>query len=442
VLGILTVAYALAYIDRQLLNLLVDPIKHSLNVSDTQLSLVQGLAFVSAYLLAGPLWGRAVDITNRRNILVLCICVWSISTALCGRADTYAGLFSARFGVGASEACIVPVCWSLISDLFSTQKRARAISIWSTGAFLGAGFSLVGGGLVISAARSLRLTFPVLETLATWQLAFVIVGIPGVLLAALLLLTVGEPLRRRATGTSTDEQIFTLREAMAYIWMHRGFYGRIFIAIGLIGVVMLGMPAWFPSFLIRYHGAAPASVGFKFGAVVVVCGLAGVLFAPRAVRIVQHWYRSDAPVRTAAFCITGVLLLCSAIPFAPGSTGALAVCAGVIFCFSIPVAILPVVAQRGTPNRLRGLVASLYSFFGNIIGFGIGPSAIALTTDKVFGNPRMVGYSIGIVCCIAAAIAAWLLFAVISRYRKMPDDADLTNQHRAPAPEITRNAPG
>src|ERR1700753_2414632 len=211
VLGMLTVAYALAFIDRQLLNLLVDPIKHSLNVSDTQLSLVQGLAFVSAYLLAGPLWGRAVDITNRRNILVLCICVWSISTALCGRADTYAGLFSARFGVGASEACIVPVCWSLISDLFSTQKRARAISIWSTGAFLGAGFSLVGGGLVISAARSLRLTFPVLEPLATWQLAFVIVGIPGVLLAALLLLTVGEPLRRRATGTSTDEQIFTLR---------------------------------------------------------------------------------------------------------------------------------------------------------------------------------------------------------------------------------------
>jgi len=127
VLGLLTLSYSLAYIDRQLLNLLVDPIKRALLISDTQLSFIQGAAFICAYLLAAPLFGRLVDLRNRRNILLFGVCAWSIFTILCGRADSYAGLFLARFGVGASEACVLPVGWSLISDYFSARRAPRAL---------------------------------------------------------------------------------------------------------------------------------------------------------------------------------------------------------------------------------------------------------------------------------------------------------------------------
>ncbi|MGK8800376.1 MFS transporter [Burkholderia cenocepacia] len=142
ILAMLTLAYSLAYIDRQLLNLLVDPIRHSLAISDTQLSLVQGIAFISAYLIASPLFGRLVDVTNRRNILLVGICLWCVFTALCGNATTFQGLFLARFGVGASEACVFPIALSMIADCFSAQKMPRAMSVFILGPMLGGGLSL------------------------------------------------------------------------------------------------------------------------------------------------------------------------------------------------------------------------------------------------------------------------------------------------------------
>ena len=183
ILAVLTLAYSLAYIDRQLLNLLVEPIKHSLLISDTQLSLVQGIAFISAYLVASPLFGRLVDLTNRRNLLVVCICLWCGFTALCGRADTFEGLFVARLGVGASEACVFPLALSVIADCFSARQMARAMSIFILGPMLGGGLSLVAGGFVIEFARELHQQFPILAQFQTWQLAFVLVGLPGILFA-------------------------------------------------------------------------------------------------------------------------------------------------------------------------------------------------------------------------------------------------------------------
>lgn len=419
VLAILSFSYALAFVDRQLLNLILDPIKHTLAVSDTELSLIQGAAFVLAYLATAPLFGRLVDVTNRRNVLLFGICAWSICTAFCGKADSYVELFIARVGVGASEACVFPVGCSLIGDYFSERRAPRAISIFMASQWIGAGFSLVAGGIVIAFANDMRLHFPIFEKFAAWQMAFVIVGLPGLLLAGIVLLTVREPSRRVMLTATTDDRQFTIREATAFLWARREFYARIYIGVGMLAVVVLGMPAWLPSFLIRFHGVAPSVVGYRLGILSVIFGSTGVLLGPSVARLLERKGYEDAQLRAAALSMVATFVFCAAIPFAPGPAGALVAIAGAIFSFSLPIGIMAAATQLCTPSRLRGSVASLYTFSSQLIGFGFGPTVIALVTDKVFGNPRMVGYSLGIVCCIASALAAWLVFSALPHYRKM-----------------------
>ncbi|VWB11240.1 MFS transporter [Burkholderia lata] len=419
ILIVLMLAYSLAYIDRQLLNLLVDPIRHSLAISDTQLSLVQGIAFISAYLIASPLFGRLVDITNRRNILLIGICLWCMFTALCGKATTFEGLFLARFGVGASEACVFPVALSMIADCFSAKQMPRAMSVFVLGPLLGGGLSLVAGGLVISFARDVHQHIPVLAGFETWQLAFVLIGLPGILFALLVWLTVREPVRGKVAGGSTDERQYSTRESFAFLWERRRFYARILLGVGMLAIVVLGMPAWMPAYLIRVHGMPAAQVGFRFGLLVVGFGIAGVLTGPWISRRLENRGYEDAPLRTAAISMIPMMICCASIPFAPGTQGALAAAAGTVFFFSLPTGCMAATLQNVAPSRMRGIVGALYSFFAQLIGFGLGPTLIALITDRVFGNPKMTGQSIGIVCTIAAALAAWLLFAALPPYRRL-----------------------
>ncbi|MBN3777087.1 MFS transporter [Burkholderia sp. Ac-20345] len=419
ILVILTLAYSLAYIDRQLLNLLVDPIRHSLAISDTQLSLVQGVAFISAYLIASPLFGRLVDVTNRRNILLVGICLWCIFTALCGKATTFQGLFLARFGVGASEACVFPIALSIIADCFSAKQMPRAMSVFILGPMLGGGLSLVAGGLVISFARDVHQQFPMLAGFETWQLAFVLIGLPGILFALLVWLTVREPVRSKVSSGSADERQYSTRDSVAFLWARRGFYARILFGVGTLAIVVLGMPAWLPTYLIRAHGMPAALVGFRFGALVVCCGVAGALSGPWVVRWFERRGYEDASLRTAAFAMIPMLLSCASIPFAPGAIGTLAAAAVTVFFFTLPTACMAASLQLVAPSRMRGLVGALYSFFAQLIGFGLGPTLIALVTDRVFGNPKMVGDSIGIVCTLAAALATWLLFTSLPHYRRL-----------------------
>lgn len=418
VLGLLTFAYALAYIDRQMLNLLVDPIKHTLAVSDTQFSLIQGTAFVSAYLIAVPVFGRLVDLVNRRNILIFGVCTWSTCTVLCGRSDTYMELFAARFGVGVSEACVVPVAWSLIADYFTPRRTSRAMSIFSIGVQLGGGFSLVASGLVIAFSGSLIARFASLASLQTWQVAFVVIGLPGFLFAVLLL-TVREPARRKILRTDTSDEHHTIQEVIAALWARRRFYARIYFGIGMIGIVQLGVPAWMPSFLIRAYGMPPSRTGFSIGVLLVVFGPLGILLGPAVARWLQRLGYEDAPLRTAAFGTLGMLISCAAIPLSPSGTGALTAAACVIFWNGFPIGCIAGATQIVTPSRVRGVVASLYTFFAQLIGYGIGPTAVALVTDKVFGDPKLVGYSLQIVTCAASLVAALLFFTVLRPYREL-----------------------
>ncbi|MGC4252889.1 MAG: MFS transporter [Sphingobium sp.] len=419
-LGILTFSFALAYVDRQMLNLLVDPIKRSLTISDTQFSLVQGMAFVTAYLCAAPIFGRMIDVANRRNVLIFGVAVWSGFTALCGLADSYAMLFLSRLGVGVSEACILPVAMSLIGDYFSPRRTARAQSIFFIGANLGGGISLLAGGAIIAFADDLRKHVTHLAALESWQMAFVVIGVPG-LLFALFLFTLREPQRQPSPVDHAPDQPMTLREVMAVLHLRRHFYGRIYLAIGMLAIVQLGMPSWFPAFLIRAHGLSTTETGYQLGLIAISCGTAGTLLGPLCTQWLSRRSVADAQLRASAWAMAFLCLFCLAIPLAPGPHGALAIGGAIFFATGFPLGITSAAMFNASPSRMRGVVAALYTFVAQIIGYMAGPTLIATCTDRIFADPKMVGYSMQIVMSSSAFIATLLMFSALRYYREIAE---------------------
>jgi MFS family permease len=412
VAGLMAVAYAVAFVDRQVLNLLVDPIRHDLGLTDTSISLLQGFAFVAAYVLAGPVFGRLADRGSRRNLLIAGVVLWCTFTVLCGFARDFWTLFIARAGVGAAEACLLPAGWSLLADHFSREKLPRAMSIFLLGPFVGGGLALVFGGLIVRAVTGVEFSGP-LAGLPPWGLTFIFVGLPGFLIAAMLL-TVREPPRHFARPA--EDRSFTVGDVGRFLWSERQFYGRFFGGIALMAVALYALPAWTPTLLMRVHGADPAHVGVEYGIATLIAGSAGILLGPWLAKRLRPRYGEEAPLRTALVAAGGVVPVCLFLPFAPGYWSALV--AAALGSLSVNLA-LPMVSsalQASTPNRMRGLVTSAYAFVVLSMGMGVAPTVIALITDYVLGDGRQLGTSLALVCGTCACASVPLLASAARRY--------------------------
>jgi MFS family permease len=417
---LLTLAYTVAFIDRQLLNLLVDPIKSDIVASDTAISLLQGFAFMAAFILFGPLFGRLADSGNRRDIMVGGVAAWSACTVACGFADGFWGLFLARAGVGAAEACLVPAAWSILSDSFSKERLPRAMSLFLMGPYLGGGLALIFGGLVLGSVAEIREALPILASFSPWQLTFIVVGAPGLLLALAIGLWIREPQRRALLAdenVSHEAPRFTIAEVAQFLWRGRGFFLRFYAGMAMLVMVLYALPAWVPSYLTRSFDADRATLGLHYGAVVLVMGTVGVLFGPVLGRWLARWYPLDSPVRTALLAALCLLPVSAALPFAPTYVAVLA-CAGLAtFFFSLPQAMFASALQLATPNRMRGVVSSLWVFVASVMGLGLAPTLVAVFTDRIFEDPARVGASLGIVCGGAAAVGSWLIWRALPHYR-------------------------
>jgi len=412
----LTAIYTAAFIDRQILNLLVDPIKRSLVLSDTEVSLLQGLAFTSAYVLFSPFFGRLADRANRRNILVAGAITWSIATMSCGLTTDYWVLFASRFGVGAAEACVSPAAWSILSDYFNREKLPRAMSVFLIGPYLGAGLALVFGGLLIGVASGFIADYPLLSGLEPWQFVFIAIGFPGVLLG-LATLVVREPPRRSFAGGDAPAETYTIRETGAFFWARRAFFGRFYAAMTAIIIVLYALPAWMPAFLMRRHGADAATMGFEYGALVLVMGTCGVLSGPVIGRWIERRGYEGGTVMVAGVAALALVPASIALSLAPTYATALAAAAVATFFFSMPQAMAASALQLATPNGMRGMASAMYVFLVAVVGLGIAPTIVALFTDVVFRDPAMVGVSLSIVCGSSAAVGAWLAFRALPHYR-------------------------
>ena len=208
VVAVLTVAYIFSFVDRQIINLLVEPIREDLQLTDTQISLLQGIAFALFYTLMGIPIARLADVSNRRAIIAVGVFLWSLMTAMCGLAKSFGQLFAARIGVGVGEAALSPPAYSLFTDYFPPGKVTRAIAVFTGGSFLGAGLAYIIGGFVVDFVTRLDVVeVPVFGQIRAWQMAFIVVGLPGILLALLVFFiarTGAQGAAWRSTGCSSQ----------------------------------------------------------------------------------------------------------------------------------------------------------------------------------------------------------------------------------------------
>jgi MFS family permease len=417
VAGLMALAYAVAFVDRQVLNLLVDPIKRDLLLSDTSISLLQGLAFVAAYVAMGPVFGRYADRGSRRNLLIIGVTLWCLFTVACGFAQDFWTLFIARAGVGAAEACLLPAGWSLLADYFSRERLPRAMSIFLLGPFVGGGFALIFGGLIVQGVSGMPFT-GVLAGLEPWQLTFVFVGAPGFVLAVLLLL-VREPPRHGAGAAAASAQgdhAFTTRDVLQFLWQERAFYGRFFGGMALLVVTLYALPAWTPAYLMRAHGANPREVGLEYGTATLLAGSFGVLLGPWIARRLARRWPQQAELRTALIAGLCAAPVCLYLPFATSYWSALVASTVGSLCLNFALPMAASALQASTPNRMRGLVTSAYAFVLTSVGMGLAPSVIALVTDQVLQDPLRVGVSLGWVCGTSALLSLPMLLSAARLY--------------------------
>ena len=277
--GLLFVAYTFSFVDRFILTLLIEPIKQDFNLSDTGVSLLIGFAFVIFYTFLGIPIGRLADRVNRRNLIVAGITLWSCMTALCGMARGFGSLFVARIGVGVGEAALSPAAYSMIADLFPPKKLGKALSVYTAGAFVGVGLALIVGGLVVgSVTSSPEMVLPIIGTIRSWQAPFFIVGLPGLLVAALMY-TVREPERRenKLNSIEGDHEAVTLKEAFAYIGLRWKVYLAHFFGFALLGVSSNVLFVWGPHILMRSFGLPIGEAGASIGIIVLTFGTMGLL---------------------------------------------------------------------------------------------------------------------------------------------------------------------
>ena len=411
VVGVLMIAYTNSFIDRQILSLLVEPIRRDLDISDTQISLLAGLAFTIFYTLMGVPLARLADQSNRRNIIAGGIAGWSVMTALCGTAQNFWHLFLARVGVGVGEATLSPAAFSIIADYFPKNRLARAISVYSMGVYFGVGLALMIGGLVIklvSAAPPVDL--PYIGTVRPWQLTFFYVGVLG-LPVLLLVMTIREPLRRGKARSTESSHGASVRDLRNFARMNRHTIFWHFTAYSLIGIAIVAYLVWTPTLFIRTYGWDAPKIGLVYGGLTFVLGTAGVYAGGFFADWLDGRGHPDAILRATLYGGFAAIPFAVLTPLMPNETLAVLSLAGATFLLAFPQGLPAAALQVISPNALRGQMTALYFLVGNLVASGFGPTFVALVTDYGFGDPAMLRYSLAIVSAVTiplGLIAVWM----------------------------------
>jgi MFS family permease len=417
--AVLVLAFVFSFIDRIVIALLVEPIKADLGISDFDIGLLQGFAFAIFYALLGIPIGRLSDRISRRGIIATGIAVWSLMTAACGLARSFFGLFLARVGVGVGEATLSPAAYSMISDYFPREKLGRALGVYQSGAMLGAGIAfLVGGAAVQLLSAYDGQVLPVLGPVRMWQLAFFAVGLPG-LLIALLMLTVKEPVRRgRASGAASG---IPLRAVLAYIGSHRGLFVAHFTGFALLVVPITTVLAWAPTYLSRVLGFARAESGFVLGMMLLILSPAAVYFGGWLIDHLQKRGHADAPFRVGIGAALAIIPLSLFATTGRDPVLALWLIGPLIFCACISQAAAPTVIQIMVPNEMRAQISAVWMLCMNLISTIVGPTMVGFITVYVLTDDMAVGTSIAIVNVLSAPVAALILWTGLKFFRRAAD---------------------
>jgi MFS family permease len=413
VVAILIATAVLSYTDRQVLSLLVDPIRGELGISDTQVSLLLGTAFAVVYGIAGIPLGVLADRTSRRNLIFAGVVVWSCGTLACGFSHSFGQLFAARIVVGLGEAVLSPAAISLISDYFPPARRGTAVGFFLSGIAMGIGAAILIGGGVLHVVESGVLAGTPLAGQPAWRLVLLLIGAPG-LLWSLAILLIKEPVRKTAedpTGAGEGGAATSTRPPTPWSRVI-----PIYLVVATASLVDNAVGAWAPTLLIREFTRDPAQIGVQLGFLLTAGFGGGVLLggwlADRA------GSRGGSSYKLGVCLLSGLLILPVSLLINASEFNLVMLSVPLYFALSGIVtacgfsAILDVV-----PNRSRGLAMAISFFLNVALGAGLGPSAVTAASDYVFGAAAGLGPAITLTVAAGYAIAAAAALAGLSLIR-------------------------
>lgn len=407
------VAYILSQLDRQIITMLIQPIRADLQISDTQFSLIHGLAFALFYGLMGIPIARLADSRSRPLIIACGIAVWSVATAACGLARDFWQLFIARMAVGTGEAALSPAVYSMVADTFPREKLGLALGVYSLGAFLGSGLALYIGGAVIEWTTAIGPQhLPVLGLVKPWQMTLFIVGVPGLLLALAFRLTVRDPERKGAAVAA-----YSVAAVAAYVNRHRRAFLSHYVGCSCLALGCFALLFWAPAYLFRNYGLSPKEAGTYLGVIVLLGNSAGVLSGGLLTDWFTHRGHVDAALRAAIAGSLGTMLPAALFSSMPGLWPSLAVLGVAMYFASYPLATSAAALQTMAPNCMRAQVTSLFYLMLNIIGITGGATSVALCTDYLFRDEQMVGYSMSLMSVAGSLTGCVLLACGLKHYR-------------------------
>lgn len=407
VLGLLTVVYTFNFIDRQILVILQEPIKAELGLSDTQLGLLTGFAFAIFYVVCGIPIARWAEQSSRRSIIALAITVWSTMTALSGLAQNYSQLLLARIGVGIGESGGSPPAHSMLSDIYPPERRATALSIYSTGVSFGVLTGFLAGAWI--------------NEYFGWRMAFFAVGLPGILIALLVRFTIKEPTRGMSQNITPSDEVPSIAETVKFLFS-RATFVHLSLACALQAFTGYGTGTWTPSFFIRSHQMTVSEIGTWMAFVQGGSGIIGVVvggyLADRLGSKDRRWYLWVP-------CFSGLmampLMLGVYVLPDPHYALILKIFPTILYYTYIGASIAAAHSLVGI--RMRALTSAILFFVLNLIGLGLGPLAIGMLSDAL--TPRFGIESLRYALLFFGFIAPlWAAFHYWCAAKTIRQDAD------------------
>lgn len=408
----LTVAYVFSYADRKIIELLIEPIKADLNLSDEQIGWILGPAFSVVYATSGLFIGWLVDRVRRTWLVGIGVAFWSVATALSGVAQNFWQMFMARLSVGAGEATLSPAAFSMIGDSFPPEERGKPIAFYTMALTIGAAAaSFLGGGILIWAKNTAAVDIPLLGTLAPWQTAFFMIGIPGLLVAAWFFF-LGEPERRLTTIEDDSLKGNDMSDALGYVARHWGTYLG-YVSLICVMTIIAYSQGYLASTFKRVWGWETEYYAFVNATAILAIGPANILlWGFLSDRWTQAGMR-DAPLR---ILIAGFLIM---VP-----TGAIAMLmptgwtAYAVLCINtIGIGMVSCIGVTGllliTPAQIRGQVVALYYMAISMAGLWLGPPTVGILSSRVFGEDNL-NLAVGAVP-IMYGVIPFLLLPIIRR---------------------------
>lgn len=409
--GILLAAYAVSFLDRQILTLLVQPIKLDLGITDTEIGVLQGPAFGLFYATMGLPLGWLADRVHRVRLMAVAIVFWSAMTLASGFATEYWQLLLCRFGVGFGEAALVPAAVSLLADLFEPQRRALPVAVFTAGLAVGSGLSLILGGSFIAFAERGATSLPIIGEWFVghepWQVVFMLAGFAGAPIA-LLVLCLREP-RATTAVSATDAEWRSLGAAWRHLVRQRAFIVPMLASMCALYVISTAVSAWLPSVFIRDYAWTPIEVGRWLGPVILGCALLGNFIAGFMSQALAARGVTDAVLRTI-FAGACVMVPCAVLVGIAASAQLSLLLAGLLFAaLAVTFSIASLAFVEVTPARLRGQVVALYLLLANFVGLALGPTGVGLLTDSGLPALATVGAALALICLVAGLPGLWWL---------------------------------